>query len=799
MQSLLKKHYHHLVAILTFTLVSVIYFYPQLQGKTISGSDVIQYNAAAKQLKDYEKETGKVALWTGAMFGGMPTFQISGPIKNNLLSHVEKLLNLGFKRPIGYFIMGMISFYIMLLAFGVSPWLSILGALLFSFATGNVILFDTGHATKLRTIYLSPPIIAGLVLMFKDRKWIGFLLFSIFLGMSIRANHPQMTYYLAMILFPLFIVLSVKKIQEKEYKKLLVYCVFLFIGTILAVGSSLSKIWTTYEYSKSTMRGKPILELEANQQANSSNTDGLAWDYAMNWSNGSIDVLQSFIPMSVGGSSEEILNDDSPLIKRIPQYKNQPLPLYWGDLTSTSGPYYFGAVVFFLFCFGGFAVKGSFKWWLVFAFVFTFLISMGKNFEILNRLLFDYLPLYNKFRTPNSVLAVTGIIMPILAILGIRELTTVKDKTVLLKPLYYSGGALVFICLILGLFGGSMFDFNGNYDSAVGDLVGLLKETRKEYLQSSSLRSAGLILVSALAMWAYIKGKLNKNTLIISVGLIAFLDLMVVNSKYLNSGDFQTKRSLDQNYTLTSTDQQILADPDMHYRVFDVQNFRNALPSYHHKTIGGYHPAKLQRYEDLINRHISQNNQQVLNMLNTKYIRFADGNNQERVQLNQGALGNAWLVNTVEIVENANQEIDALNRIDVSNTAAVHQEFNDYLTSTSFSGNGNVQLTNYSSNDLIYSFNSTEQQMVVFSEIWYQPGWKAYIDGQETDHIRVNYALRGLLVPAGNHEIVFKFEPRSYYLGETISLISSLLIMLSLFSVIGFNYIPGLREKFIKP
>jgi hypothetical protein len=794
MKNFFKRNYQHLVALAVFLLSSIIYFYPQLQGKVINANDANQFVAMSQEVREYEKETGDVALWTGSMFGGMPTFQLTAPQKKNLLKYVEKVLNLGFDRPVGYFLAGMISFYILLIALGVSPWLSILGALFFAFTTGNMVLTDTGHMTKLKAVFFSPPIIAGMVLIFQNKYKLGGLLFSLFLGLNILANHPQMTYYFGLAMGIFFLMHAVQSIKEKKYADLGKQSLVLLLCCVLALGTSASKLMTTYEYTKSTMRGKPILSETQGGAVSSSNTDGLEWNYAMNWSNGYVDLLPTYIPMAVGGSTQEVLDNNSPLIKKVPNLRNQPIPLYWGGLSSTAGPYFFGAIVFLLFLFGAFAVKGQFKWWLVSAVVFTFLLSLGKNFEILNRLLFDYFPLFNKFRTPNSVLSVTGIFIPILAIVGLREIIVSKDKTKLLKPLYISAGSLIGIALIMVVMGSSLFEFNGNYDSSFGALVDSIKEARIDLLISSSMKTIVFLLIGGLLMFLSIKNKISNSILMVGIGVIAIFDLWVIDKRYLNNEDFASPRTVKQEFELRPVDKQILADPDPHYRVLDIPNFASATPSYHHKTIGGYNPAKLQRIQDIIDRHISQNNQGVLNMLNTKYIIFGDNEGRTQVQQNPDALGNAWFIRNIKTAATPDEEIALIGNINPKTEVIVHQEYNIPAGEDAYNGQGTISLSEYSLNKMTYASSTTTDQLAVFSEVWYQPGWQAYIDGQPQEHFRVNYFLRGMKVPAGNHTIVFEFKPSSYVMGENISLIFSLLI-LCLGVVLGYKELKPLIKS----
>ncbi len=543
------------------------------------------------------------------------------------------------------------------------------------------------------------------------------------------------------------------------------------------MGSSASKLWTTYEYGNSTMRGAPILTQNSSASNSSSTVDGLDWQYAMNWSNGYEDLLASYIPLVVGGSTTEVVASDSDLARKVPQLRNQQIPLYWGGLNSTSGPYYFGAIAFLLFIFGGISAKGRLKWWLIAGVVLTFMLSLGKNLEIFNRLLFDYVPLFNKFRTPNSVLSITGTFLTLMIVLGLKNLVESKKKEEFLKPLYISVGSLAGIAVVIYLLGSSLFSFSSPYDGSFGNVVTDIQDERIAMLKSSSLNTIVFLMIGSGLLYFYIKGKISNLILFISIGLISLLDLWVINKRYLNNGDFVTERRIQQEFQPRPVDQQIMTDQDPHFRVLDLQNFGAANSSYFHKTIGGYHPAKLQRFQDVVDYHISKNNQEVFNMLNTKYIIFQDANGQTTAQRNPDALGNAWFIRTVKMVNSANEEIDGLTNLDAGSETIIHSEFSDQIGTVNYSAQGQILLTEYTPNKVSYRSSSQSEQIAVFSEIWYQPGWVAYIDGNKTDHFRTNYILRGLKLPAGDHEIVFEFKPTSYYTGETISFISSLLIL----------------------
>ncbi|MFZ1558897.1 MAG: YfhO family protein [Saprospiraceae bacterium] len=788
----IKKVYPYLLPVLLIVIVNIFYFLPQFEGKVVRQGDTIQHVGMSKEATDYREKTGDEALWTNSMFGGMPTYQISAINKNNLLHYVERALTLGISRPAGYFIAGMLGFYVLMLLLGVSPWLSLLGAFLFGFTTNNFSLFEAGHNSKLVAVMTSAPVIAGVILTFREKYLLGAAVFGVALGINIGANHPQMTYYLGLCLVILVFIEFAKSIKEGKLMSFAKAIGVMTIVAILALGSSASKLWTTYEYTKDTMRGGQALQSPETSTSNADASGGLQWDYAMQWSNGIGDIMATFIPKAVGGGSGEWLDGKSTLGKAVGQRQAFQAPTYFGALPFTSGPAYFGVVAFFLFIFGLFVVKGDVKWWLLGAVLFTLLLSMGRHFEILNRLFFDYFPLFNKFRAPSSILSITAIFVPVLGVLALSQVVKAENKSQYIRPLFISGIVLGGISLVLWLAGGSFFDFTSAGDEQYAQIIDALLEQRRDMLSASSLRSLVFILMVLGTLYMYLKGKLNSTLLIAIVSVLGLFDLVQIGKDYLDKKDFVSKTTYKNEFEPRPADLQILQDKDPNFRVYDatVNTFNAASTSYFHKTIGGYHAAKLVRYQDIIERHITKNNQAVLNMLNTKYfiVQSQDGN--PFVQRNPAALGNAWFINNIKVVPNANAEIDSLTGFDPAGDVVVHEEFKDYIAGLSPSKNGAINLKSYSPNKIEYESDTKGEQLAVFSEIWYGPnkGWQAYVDGKEVDHIRVNYILRGLKIPDGKHSITFEFKPKTYFLGETISLICSLSLLILLAYVIFINF-----------
>lgn len=811
MQSLLKKFGPHLAAVVIFFTVNALYFSPQIEGKVIQQGDITQYVGMSQEMREYKEETGRNTLWTNAMFGGMPTYQISSVREGNLLRPVKRGFNFWMSRPIGLFFSAMISFYIMMVVLGVNPWLGIIGAIAFGFTTNNFVLFEAGHNSKLDTIAFLPLMAAGILSTYRKKYLLGGILFAVGTGLNLLSNHPQMSYYFVMTLLVFAVAQFIYSLRQGELAHFFKASAILVAGGLLALGASLANILVTLEYTEDTMRGKPILEQAAaaspSAETNSSETDGLAWNYAMNWSNGTIDLFSTIIPGVAGGSTAEPLPSNSAVAQfvarqggRLPE--GVKLPLYWGALPFTSGPNYLGAGICLLFILGLILVDGPAKWWLGLGTLLTLMLSLGSNLEWFNRIFFDYFPLFNKFRSPNSVLSVTAFLIPFLGLLAVNELLKESlDKKKALRALYIAAGILSVICAYFWMIGPSSFDMSSARDAQLAqsgiDAV-TIQQDRATLMSSDAMRSLFIVLLCGGLIWAFLQNYISKLILMAGLGIITVADLSLIGQRYVSADSFVTKSNSRALYAPRAVDQQIQQDGG-YYRVHDLTSdpWNSARASYFHKTIGGYHAAKLQRYQDIIDRYLSRNDPKILNMLNAKYFIVPGQNNQATVQQNPAALGNAWFVNRTKLVGSPNEEIDALASIDPAYEAAVHQEFQDYLQgiqpnapADSIRGD-QITLTSYAPNELAYTVNNSGSgdKLAVFSEVWYGPdkGWEAYIDGEKADHIRVNYLLRGLKVPSGQHEIVFKFEPSTYYIGNTISMISSGIILLALIGYIAYN------------
>ncbi len=796
--SILKRGLPYLISIIVFYLISIVYFFPQFQGKVMQQGDLVNYKAMVQEIREYKKETGKDALWTNSMFGGMPTYQMGAQEKNNISPYIKKVTHGGLPRPAGLFLAGMLCFFILMITLKVNVWIAMIASIGFALSTNNMVLFEAGHSSKVLVIMLSPLLVAGTILAYERNKLAGFVLFTIGMSLNLFSNHYQMTYYLGLCLLILVGIYFYNAVKNGTIKSFFLSSALLLLGVFVGVGTSSTRLLTTYEYAKDTMRGKPILT-QNNDKASSSSFDGLSWEYAMTWSNGWKDLIASYIPLAVGGASGEMVTKDSALGKKLSKrgvsMRNGILmPTYWGPLPVTGGPAYFGAIFFFLFILGLCLLKGKWRNWLIASVVLTMLLSLGKNFAFFNQLLFDYFPMFNKFRTPNSVLSVTVIFIPLLGGLALHKIVTDRHQS-MIKPLLIAAGSTIGFALLLILLGPSIFEFSNPSDARLeqsGINIEWMSDHRISMLRSSSLRTILLIAIAAGATYLFLKEKIQSFVLLLIIGLVGMFDLIQIDLRYLNGEDFVSTRNYDQLFKQRPVDKQILNDKDLHYRVQDltVNTYNSASSSYYHKTIGGYNPAKMQRYQDMIDYHLSRNNTNVLNMLNTKYVISNNQNGEPQVQLNPAAIGNAWFIKNIRLVGTPDEEIKALSTFDPQAEAIIHNEFADYVKGVSDNVNGNITLTRYAPDELEYTSDCEAEQLAIFSEIWYGPnkGWNAYIDGKKVDHIRANYILRALKIPAGKHTILFKFESTIYEKGSSIAFISSiilaLLIALGLFLIV---------------
>lgn len=801
LQPLFQRSLPHIGAIVVFLIINALFFYPQFEGQQIPQHDIDESVGWSVEIRENEERLGRRAFWTNNTFVGMPSFYKGLRFENNL-SIVENIMMLFFGRPINVFLVYMICTYLTLILLGCRPLESMIGAVGYGFATNNIILFQAGHMMKIGSLMYAPFIVAGLYLMLKEKYLGGTIIYALGLAMSLKHHHVQMTYYLYLCLVILGLIYLYKFIKEKNYSVLGKVLLFTIIGTGIGVASNTARMWTTLDYSSETMRGEPILVEKAGQMSSSSTTEGLDWEYAMAWSNNTLDVLAGIIPGIVGGSSAERMNWGS-TYEALRRAGHPPdpdgtyaLPMYWGGLPFTSGAIYFGAIMVFLFVLAMFLVKGPIKWWLVASVLLTIMISYGHNLEWFNRLLFEHVPMFNKFRTPNSVLSITTMLIPILGAMGLHAwFKGGYDTSQKIKWLLYSTGITGGFCLVMALLGPGMFSFAGSGDAAYAQsgLLDFIIEDRKAMLRSDGFRSFIFIALSALALWLMEKGKISTMIALGSILLLVVIDFWGINRRYIKASDFTADRQtiIDTYYAEREVDRQIKArhNDRGEYRVLDlsINTFNTNRASFHHNTIGGYSAVKLQRIQDMIDLHIANMNIDVLNMLNTTYI-IGRG---EELQVNPDALGWAWLVSDIRRVDSPREEIEALNDFDPAVTAVVlDSEFDNYTAGLNPTGEGRIERTVYDLDRWVYEYDVSGDQLAVFSEIWYRPekGMKAFVNGEQVPFIRANYCLRAIKVPSGSGTIEFRFEPRSYIIGNAVTQVTSGFLVLALFGWLGFTF-----------
>lgn len=791
MKTSISRALPYIVALAAFFVITLIFFSPMLEGKRLKQSDIMNFRGAAQEIKDFREKTGDEPLWTNAMFGGMPAYQISVKYTGNLIRYVDRILQFGLPAPAGFLLLSFIGFFILLLVLKVDPWLALAGSIAFGLSSYFLIILEAGHNSKAHAIAYMAPVIAGILLTFRGKYLLGGALSTLFIALELKVNHPQITYYLLMMVLVLGVFLLVQAITEKTLPSFLKSTAVLIVAALLAGLTGITSLWATYEYGKYTIRGATELSSEKENR-----TTGLDKDYITQWSYGIDESLSLLIPNIKGGSSMQPLSENSATYKAIigqgiprdqARQFTQAAPTYWGNQPFTSGPVYVGAIIIFLFNTGLIILKGKLKWWLLVVTILSLLLSWGHNFMWFTDLFLTYLPGYNKFRAVSMILVIAEVAMPILALLTLQYILSHQDEKERIfrgmKISFYITGA---ICLVLALFPSMFFDFRSlsdNPDRLPDWLISALMEDRVRILRIDAARSLVFIVLSGVVLWLYLYKGMKKSYLIPALILLVFIDMLPVAKRYMSNKDFERKSKMAQPFTPSRADLMILEDPDPNFRVYNltVDPFNDASTSYFHKSIGGYHGAKLRRYQEMIEHHLTKNNFRVLNMLNTKYYIIPDQNTREPfAQRNPQALGNVWFVDSVRVVKDADAEIAALNDFNPATTAVIDQRFEKDIAGFSAGKDSlaNIRLLSYKPNHLTYSSTSTKPGLAVFSEIYYDKGWNAYVDGQLQPHFRVNYVLRGMIIPAGSHQVEFRFEPVVYRQGERISLASSILLLL---------------------
>lgn len=810
----------HIIAVAIFLVITIVFFSPIFFGnKVMQQSDVLQGLGAGQEIREYREATGEEPLWTNSMFGGMPAYLIDILYPGEeIINTLHQIYSFWLPRTPDLIFKAMLSFYILLLLFGVRPYLAIAGAIAFGLGTFNLISLEAGHIWKVDAIAYMPLVLAGIHTTLKGNRIWGFTLTALALAFEIDSNHLQITYYLMLIVLIYGVAMLIHAIRRHELKPFITNAAIVVAGVVLAVGTTAGRLWNTYEYGQYSIRGAS--ELSANEQAESGS--GLTRDYAFAWSIGKLETLTLIVPDFAGGSSNRGLDQDSETAAFLAsnnvnrQQMNQILsniPTYWGEKPFTSGPTYTGAIICFLFILGCFLAPKEHRIWLIVATVLSVVLAWGKNFAAFNDFMFNYFPGYNKFRVVEMSLVMALLCMPLLGFLGLESLREKGFTQITQKKFLVASGITAGLLLTLLIFAGA-----GDYEASVDqqllsagypqDLVETIRDDRQSIVQSDAFRSLFFVVIAAALIFFYLKKKINYALMAAGLGLFVLIDMWGVGKRYLDEDNYVRASNRLGFFEPTEADQFILQDTTQ-YRVLNLQNtFNDGRTSYFHASIGGYHGAKIRRYQDLIDHHLvneinaliqqlqqgnrSFNNIPVLNMLNAKYIMA--GSNRNAVITNPNALGNAWFVSQIQTVNSPDEEIEALGNINPAQTAVVDVSLFP-VEQTNYSEEGSIKLVEYQPNYLKYEANADGESFAVFSEIYYSDGWKVLLDGQEVDHVRADYILRAMPVPAGDHTIEFVFDPNSYQIGSTITVISSILLVLVLLGSLGYTGRQMMKEK----
>lgn len=788
-----KNALPHLLGLAIFLLVTVIYFQPLFQGKKVYQGDIVNFIGMSQELKEFRAETGEEALWTNRMFSGMPAYQISYNTPSNLTHYADKVMSFNFPRQASFVLLAFIGFYILLITMGISPAFAIVGALGYGLTTYLFIIIEAGHNTKAHAMAYVAPVIAGVLLAYKGKFLKGAALTSLFLALQFKANHVQISYYLLMMLILLAVFEFASAYKRDELKQFFKATLFLLFAAVLGIGSNIEKLWSTIDYGKYSTRSQSELTIDGDQE---NKTSGLNKDYATSWSYGKMETFNLMIPNFMGGASGSPLTKDSETYKvlkkrNVPNAKNviKRMPTYWGAQPFTSGPVYIGAIMCFLFVLGAFLVKGKLKWWLLSCTLLSFTLAWGNNMMWLTDFFLEYVPGYNKFRTVSMILVIAELTIPLLGFVAIKQIIENKfENQELIKSLKYSIGITAGLCLLFAFVGSSLFNFSSAADTQYPDfLVSALEVDRASLMRSDSLRSLVFILLAACSIYLYHLKKIKLMPFAILLGVLVLADMLPVNNRYLNSEDFVKAKKMDTPFQKTAADIEILKDKELNFRVYNTTERidAGARTSYFHNNLGGYHGAKLKRYQELIDMQIAKGNSSVIDMLNTKYIIRKSSSGAMLALKNPSQLGAAWFVSSAKVVNNADDEMTALSTFNPSSEVLIDKRYN--LEERTYNATGSINLSSYKPNHLVYDVTAEDESFAVFSEIFYDKGWNAYVDGVLKDHYRVNYVLRGMPLPKGAYSVEFKFEPQSVALGSSIALVCSTLIYLLLASMFYFS------------
>ncbi len=809
----MKKILPHLIAIGAFLVITFMYFSPMLSGKEMKQSDIANWEGMSKEITDFQDQHHESTYWTNSMFGGMPAYQISAVYPFTIIKYVDEIVTLGLPTPANYLFLFMLGFYFLLLTLKVDKRLALVGAVGFAFSSYFLIFIGTGHNSKVHAIGYMAPVIAGIIMTFRGKHLLGASITGLALALELYANHLQITYYLMMVVVILGLIFLYEAIREKKITDYFKAAGLLVVVSGLAVMSNITNLWATQEYGKYSTRGPS--ELTANKE---NQTSGLDRDYITDWSYGIGETFTLIIPNFKGGASEAISQNNKEVLKNVdPNYRQyvSGFGAYFGDQPFTGGPLYIGAILVLLFVIGLFVVEGPLKWWIVASTALSIMLSWGKYFMSFTNFFLDNVPGYDKFRAVTTILVIAELTIPLMAVLAVDKM--IKEEnffTQYKKKLFIAMGIVIGFVLLVKISPSTFTNLytDREYDQVLSSVKGqqnsqqiaddffaAVSSAREQIVSSDAGRSLILLLLAGGLIFAFAKNRFRKEFLIYGLFLLIMIDLIGVDRRYVDSDSFVKKTANSAPFPESSADAFIKADPTLSYRVLNIaaNTFNDASTSYYHQSIGGYHGAKLKRYKELIDARLStematirtamqkpdssfeklMSSQSALNMLNTKYIIY---NPEAQPLENKGALGNAWFVSEVKEVANADSELSALNNFNPKQTAIVDVRYKDVLNGLSIQGDSGatIKMTSYKPNHLQYESNSTAEHLAVFSEIYYDKGWNAYVDGKKVDYVRADYVLRAMRIPAGKHQVEWKFEPEVVATGSKMTLAGSALLIL---------------------
>ncbi|MFT3980325.1 MAG: YfhO family protein [Ferruginibacter sp.] len=830
-----KKLLPHIAAIGIFLLVAIIFCQPALQGKVVYQHDLQGWRGMVQQSFEFKEKYGHFPLWTNSLFSGMPAYQIALEGTHSVtLLYFDRLVSLGLPQPINFFFVACICFYFLCLVLRINPWVGIMGALAYAYSTYDPVIIMVGHVTKMASIAYAPAVIASFLMILEKKYWSGTALLILFSVVFIAQNHLQIVYYTLLIALAIAVAYTIRAFKEKDILHVAKSGALALFAGLIGLASSSVSLLPTYEFSKDTMRGGRSELTDTTANTANKTKGGLDKDYAFNWSYGVDETLTLAVPGIFGGSSGGELTEKSKTAQALSEQGlpeetaiqiARSLPSYWGPQPSTSGPVYVGALICFLAIFGMFYLDGKHKWWIFAVTVFAIMLSWGGNFKAFNYFIFDFMPGYKKFRAPTMSLVIPQMTLPLLAALALNKLLFGADsKEIILKKLKQASIATAILAGLLIMLYFS-FGYSGKNDSMLKEnysqnmlmslsrgqqptpqmqaqanefgqtIVRSLAEDRKAMYGGDLLRSLLFIAAGMALVWLFAKGRVSALIVAIAMLVLVAFDLLPVGKRYLSADNFVEKTNIEDEFTASNADKMIMQDPGYKTsRVFNTDDpFNNAKPSYHFNSVGGYNPAKLAIYQDLIEHQLAKGNMAVFNMLNTKYFVVQDPQSGQQVaQLNNGALGNVWFVKNVQFVANADAEMKALDQFNPKDTAFVDKRYEAKVKGQpGLDSTASIRMLENINDTIRYEYKSATPQFAVFSEVYYDKGWNAYLDGNKTDYVRTDYVLRGMSLPAGNHKIEFRFEPQSYKTGNTIVFWATIV---GLLFVIAAVYL-GIKKK----